>query len=70
MFFNLNEKELSRAYTVNMMAEETGLFFRHVLDNNLPALELLSANYSFLNRDLAKLYGIEHQTAFSKAAEF
>ncbi|HBU36832.1 MAG TPA: hypothetical protein DEB70_03395 [Planctomycetaceae bacterium] len=53
-----------------MMAEETGLFFRHVLDNNLPALELLSANYSFLNRDLAKLYGVEHQTAFSKAAEF
>ena len=52
------------------MKEETRLFFRHVLNNNLPARELLSANYSFLNRDLAKLYGVENQTSFSEAAEF
>ena len=52
------------------MKQETQLFFRHVLDNNLPARDLLSANYSFLNRDLAKLYGVETQTPFSEAAEF
>ena len=52
------------------MKQETQLFFRHVLDNNLPARDLLSANYSFLNRDLAKLYGVETQTLFSEAAEF
>ncbi len=52
------------------MKQETQLFFRHVLDNNLPARDLLNANYSFLNRDLAKLYGVENQTSFSEAAEF
>ena len=52
------------------MKQETQLFFRHVLDNNLPARDLLTANYSFLNRDLAKLYGVENQTSFSEAAEF
>ena len=60
-------------YAANLqpeMKEETRLFFRHVLDNNLPARELLSANYSFLNRDLAKLYGVENQISFSEAEEF
>ena len=52
------------------MKQETQVFVRHVLDNNLPARDLLSANYSFLNRDLAKLYGVENQLPFSKSAEF
>jgi mono/diheme cytochrome c family protein len=40
------------------MRAETEMFFRHILDNNLPPRELLSANYSFLNRELALHYGL------------
>ncbi len=41
------------------MREETELFFGHVLKNNLPAEELLTARYTFLNEDLAEWYDIE-----------
>ena len=41
------------------MRAETVTFFRHVLDNNLPPRELLDADYSFLNRELALHYGIK-----------
>jgi hypothetical protein len=40
------------------MRGETETFFRHVLDENLPLGEFLSADYSFLNRELALHYGI------------
>ena len=40
------------------MRKETELLFEHVLDTNLPVLELLSADYSFMNRELAAHYGI------------
>lgn len=40
------------------MRGETQTFFRHVLDENLPLSEFLSADYSFLNRELAEHYGI------------
>lgn len=38
---------------------ETRTFFRHVLDQNLPVGELLEADYTFVNADLARLYGVE-----------
>ncbi|MCB1229225.1 MAG: DUF1592 domain-containing protein [Verrucomicrobiae bacterium] len=41
------------------MREETELFFAHVLRENRPATELLTANYTFLNDRLAKWYGID-----------
>ena len=41
------------------MRNETETFFRHVLDRNLPPRELLSADYTFLNRELALHYGIQ-----------
>ena len=41
------------------MREETEMFFRHLLHNNLPLSEFLDADYSFLNRELALHYGIE-----------
>ena len=41
------------------MRKETEMFFRHVLDNNLPLRGFLDAGYSFLNRELALHYGIE-----------
>ena len=41
------------------MRKETEMFFRHVLDQNLPLREFLAADYSFLNRELAIHYGIK-----------
>ena len=40
------------------MKMETEEFFRHVLVKNRPILELLNADYSFLNENLAKFYGV------------
>lgn len=41
------------------MVAEVLRFFRHAIENNLPVPELLSADYTFLNADLAKAYGID-----------
>ena len=41
------------------MKKETELFFKHILNQNLPLTELLDADYSFLNRELALHYGIQ-----------
>jgi hypothetical protein len=40
------------------MRKETELLFENVLKKNLPPRELLAANYSFINRELAEHYGI------------
>jgi hypothetical protein len=40
------------------MKAETELFFESVLREGRPALELLDADYTFVNEGLAKLYGI------------
>mgnify|MGYP002832901296 CR=1 FL=1 len=40
------------------MQRETEAFFRHVMEENLRPGELLSADYSFINRELALHYGI------------
>lgn len=44
------------------MRTETEMFFRHVLVENRPILELLNADYSFLNQDLARFYQIPNVT--------
>lgn len=44
------------------MKEETRMFFDHVLRENRPISEFLSANYTFLNERLAKHYGVEGVT--------
>jgi len=41
------------------MRQETRIFFRHLLDNNLPTSEFLTAEYSFLNPALARHYRID-----------
>lgn len=41
------------------MGEETKRLFMHVLHHNRPITELLSADYSFLNPELAEHYGLE-----------
>jgi hypothetical protein len=40
------------------MRRETEHFFGHILRENLPPRELLAADYSFLNRELAEHYGM------------
>ena len=52
------------------MKQETRLFLRDLIDRNASALLFLSADYSFVNRDLAKLYGIEDQVPVDAAADF
>jgi len=42
------------------MVRETESLFLHVLRNNLPVAEFLTADYSFVNPELAEHYGIEH----------
>jgi hypothetical protein len=41
------------------MKQETEMLFAHLLKENRSALELFTADYTFLNESLAKLYGIE-----------
>ncbi len=47
------EDDLKRA-----LAEETKAFFDYVLKNDRPLMELLDADYTFVNERLAKHYGI------------
>ena len=50
-----------RAFSGNLrraMRMETEMFFRHILMEKRPATELLTANYAFLNEDLANWYEI------------
>ena len=41
------------------MVNEALAFFRHAIDNNIPVTEFLSADYSFINADLARVYGVD-----------
>ncbi len=61
----LNEKDLGKARRIfngrlrESMKAESEKFFAHILQNNRPATELLTAKYTFLNEPLAEWYGIE-----------
>ena len=44
------------------MRTETRMFFDYILRENRPISDFLDANYSFLNEQLAKFYGIEGVT--------
>ncbi len=52
-------REYYRNNLETAMRLETESFFRHILDENLPPSEFLTADYSFLNRELGMHYGIE-----------
>lgn len=43
------------------MVEEVRHFFRYAVENNIPVIEFLSADYSFINQDLARIYGVEDE---------
>lgn len=56
-----NRREADRVFnslTRRDMGVETELFFAHVLRENRPLMELLTANYSFLNDRLARFYKV------------
>ena len=40
------------------MVDEALHFFKHAVEHNIPLPEFLSADYSFVNADLAKVYGL------------
>lgn len=52
------------------MVEEVLTFFRHAITNNRPVPELLTADYSFVNADLAKVYGIDNVPDDSRLRNF
>ena len=41
------------------MIGEALTFFRHAVENNVSVPDLLTADYSFINADLAKVYGVD-----------
>jgi len=45
------------------MRTETRLFFKRLLQTNGPIADLLDSDYTFVNRSLAKLYGLDWQAA-------
>ncbi|HEX6882809.1 MAG TPA: DUF1592 domain-containing protein [Planctomycetota bacterium] len=51
--------EYHRSRLQEAAVAETRAVFRHVLDANRPVAELLAADYTFVNADLARLYGLE-----------
>lgn len=60
-------------YTADLepeMKQETRRFMRDMIDRNASVLEFLRADHSFVNRDLAKLYGVADQVPAEAAADF
>lgn len=60
-------------YASNLQADmkhETQAFLRHLIDDNEPIVRWLDADYSFLNRDLARLYGVVDQVPAEDANTF
>ena len=52
------------------MKQETRLFMRDLIDRNAPVMDFLRADYTFANRDLAKLYGVSDQIPVDDASKF
>ena len=58
-----DENSFGRVYHLQSldqhMVQETQLFFQHMLENNLSVLNFIDSDFTFINRPLAELYGIE-----------
>ncbi len=57
------DKELFPNFNPNIaeaMQKETISLFSYVLENDMSLMELLTADYTFLNQDLAKFYGLDN----------
>ena len=51
-------RQVFNLYTRQDMMRETEHFFGHILKENRPAVELINADYAFLNNRLAAFYGV------------
>ncbi|HKQ77342.1 MAG TPA: DUF1592 domain-containing protein, partial [Blastocatellia bacterium] len=51
------------------MYDEAVSFFEHVIRSERPLREILSADYTFLNKDLAAFYGIKKEVRASEGTE-
>lgn len=60
-----NRKRLSEDMTNESLA-----FFRHIVEKNLPITEFLSADYSFINADLAQVYDVDNFPQDSKLRKY
>jgi hypothetical protein len=61
LFLGLRNEEAYKVFNQRLrqaMRDESELMFTYLLKENRPALELLTADYSFLNEQLASFYGI------------
>ncbi|MGB7345471.1 MAG: DUF1592 domain-containing protein [Pirellulaceae bacterium] len=47
---------------IGAMSRETEMLFQHIVRENKPIGDMLTADYTFLNSDLARHYGIQHQS--------
>ncbi len=52
------------------MKQEARLFFRHLLDENGPVTDFLDADYTFVDKKLAKLYGLPERETLRLADGF
>jgi hypothetical protein len=52
------------------MVDEVLAFFRHAVENNIPVSELVSADYSFVNADLARVYQLNDVPPDSKLRKY
>jgi mono/diheme cytochrome c family protein len=53
----------------NAMYDESVSFFEHLVRQDRPVREMLSADYTFLNKPLAKFYGINKEVKSERAVE-
>lgn len=51
------------------MYDESVSFFEYIIRNNRPVSELLFADYTFLNQDLAKFYGVKKEIKSKEQVE-
>lgn len=51
------------------MYDEAVSFFEHIVRNDRPIREILTADYAFMNKELAEHYGVEKEVTSTDAAE-
>ena len=59
-----------RKHVSEDMIDEALYFFRHAVDENIPLPEFISADYSFINADLAQVYSVDDIPQDSKLRKY
>jgi Protein of unknown function (DUF1592)/Protein of unknown function (DUF1588)/Protein of unknown function (DUF1585)/Protein of unknown function (DUF1587)/Protein of unknown function (DUF1595)/Planctomycete cytochrome C len=66
-------EEFAKYYSQNLeesMRKETQLFLKHLINKNESILDCIDSDYSYVDRPLAKLYGIEGQVPPDNGEQF